>query len=541
MLSNKKLEVLVILSILLVQLGLSLIPAEASPRSKKAEWAASYPQRTKSKAASSNRPLAFAPIYFIAEPSSATQTPNSTSSPALLPSFTPTPNTPIVIVTSTPTPTNMLTYTPTATFLSTLTASAPAPSATPIPTNTPLPTPPISPPTATPTATATPTPTTPLPTPTPTLAAWPQLFISEVAWAGTQASANDEWVELYNPNDVPITLDGWQLVAADGRPTIALRGTIPARGFFLLERTDDTTVADVPADLLYTGSLSNTGETLYLLAPDGQRIDAANHDGGPWPAGDAERRASMARFAFITPEADDQWATSGPGTAHDALGNPILGSPKASNPPPTPTPRADTTPIPPPLPAAQTVRLSEFLPHPRYDWNGDGRVDRGDEFIEIINLGPEGVDLSGWYLDDGPGGSKPYRLPETGLNPYGRKAFFASETRIRLNDRYDQVRLLDPYGRVVDVFTYVDASSWNLSWCRLAELRGDWAYPCWPTPNARNQAYGPPRAAYLSDTWWAQYQAVSSPSQASEALPSSQALWRWFLDILRGHAMPWYY
>ncbi len=437
--------------------------------------------------------------------------------------------------TATPTPSTTWSASPTPTGPSTatLTPSLPPPTATPTATATPSPT----------ALLPTPTPTSPLsPTPTPTPATWPQIFISEVAWAGTHASANDEWLELYNPNDTPVSLDGWRLVAADGRPAIALQGSIPAHGFFLLERTDDNTVADVPADLIYTGSLSNTGESLYLLAPDGQRIDAANQDGGPWPAGDASSRASMARVSFATPEADGQWATSGPGSAHDAQGNPILGSPKAANPRPTPTPRAGPTATPPPLPAARTVRLSEFLPHPRYDWNGDGRVDRGDEFIEIVNWGSEGVDLSGWYLDDGPGGSKPYRLPETGLKPYGRKVFFASETRLRLNDRHDQVRLLDPYGRVVDVFTYVDASSWNLSWCRLAALQGDWAYPCWPTPNARNQAYGVPRAAYLSATWWSQHQSVTLPATSTPGFAGpTQALWRWFYDILRRHATPWYY
>ena len=30
-----------------------------------------------------------------------------------------------------------------------------------------------------------------------------QLIISEVAWGGTEASADDEWIELYNPGTTP--------------------------------------------------------------------------------------------------------------------------------------------------------------------------------------------------------------------------------------------------------------------------------------------------------------------------------------------------
>jgi len=39
-------------------------------------------------------------------------------------------------------------------------------------------------------------------------------------------------------------------------------GFITAHGFYLLERTDDTTVSDIGADQIYTGGLNNNGETL---------------------------------------------------------------------------------------------------------------------------------------------------------------------------------------------------------------------------------------------------------------------------------------
>ncbi len=161
------------------------------------------------------------------------------------------------------------------------------------------------------------------------------IVISEVAWMGTQADSNDEWIELYNNTSQAIPLIGWRLESSDGSPSLALVGTIPAHGFFLLERTDDTTVSDVAADQIYTGSLSNTGETLTLKDPSGNIIDTANGDGGPWPAGSESPRATMERLDLLAPDSDANWATNN-GIARnglDALGNPINGTPKAHKPP----------------------------------------------------------------------------------------------------------------------------------------------------------------------------------------------------------------
>ncbi|MCA9977147.1 MAG: lamin tail domain-containing protein, partial [Anaerolineales bacterium] len=69
------------------------------------------------------------------------------------------------------------------------------------------------------------------------------VIISEIAWGGTAASSADEWIELHNRTATPINLTNWTLNAADGEPAITLSGTIPAYGFFLLERTDDSTIS----------------------------------------------------------------------------------------------------------------------------------------------------------------------------------------------------------------------------------------------------------------------------------------------------------
>jgi hypothetical protein len=161
------------------------------------------------------------------------------------------------------------------------------------------------------------------------------VVISEIAWMGTQADSNDEWIELYNNTSQAISLMGWKLEAADGTPTITLSGTIPANGFFLLERTDDTTVSDVAADQIYTGSLSNTGETLTLKDPSGNVIDTANGDDGAWPAGNDSLRRTMERLDLLAPDSDANWATNNEVYRNglDAGSNPLNGTPKAHKPP----------------------------------------------------------------------------------------------------------------------------------------------------------------------------------------------------------------
>src|SRR3989344_1541843 len=74
------------------------------------------------------------------------------------------------------------------------------------------------------------------------------IVINEIAWAGTEASANDEWVELYNRSSYTIDLSRVSLVASDGVPAIALSGIATSSDYYLLERTDDTTTS-VNADL----------------------------------------------------------------------------------------------------------------------------------------------------------------------------------------------------------------------------------------------------------------------------------------------------
>jgi len=160
-----------------------------------------------------------------------------------------------------------------------------------------------------------------------TAAAWantPQLLISEVAWMGTDTDSGDEWIELLNTSEETLTINGWKLVWGDVE--VLLRVQIPAQSYYMLERTDDESIRDVPADQIYRGSLSNRGEAIYLYDTDGKLVDSANGDGGAWPAGNNRSKSTMQRHVTEAPEQDLHWITA-PGTpGHENRGFDVEGT-----------------------------------------------------------------------------------------------------------------------------------------------------------------------------------------------------------------------
>jgi hypothetical protein len=310
-----------------------------------------------------------------------TATPYETTSPTVTCAETPTETVETSTVTGTETPTEV--YSPTSTETITATMS-------PTPTDTHTASPPYSP---------------------------PRVIISEVAWAGTAASPNDEWIELWNPGAADVDLTGWKLTD-NGDIDIALSGSIGAGGYYLLERTDDTTVADIPADRIYTGALSNSGERLFLTDGSGRTVDTANGNGGAWPAGSASLGATMERIGAGA-ETDSAWCTNDGihRIGSDAAGNPIHGTPRmpfsgyclAPSPTPTRSPTRTLTPT-----ASETATTTgtptvapppaAFTPHSviinEVAWGGTA-ADANDEWIELWNPGGGDIDLSGWVLTDG--------------------------------------------------------------------------------------------------------------------------------------------
>jgi len=392
----------------------------------------------------------------------------------------------------------------------------------------------------TPTATSTPCPTSYL-----------SLLINEVGWMGTKASSSDEWVELYNPSACDINLSGWTLTD-NGNVNISLSGTIQVGKYFLLGRYTSV-FTDVTINQIFSGSLNNNGATLYLLDPSGSSVDTANAAGGYWPAGSAyPSYASMERFLISPSELYTDWRTfGGVPFGHDRNGNLVNGTPGRSNwaltliltptatPTITKTPTITRTPtvtgtLPtltptrrptgiPPTPFAHVV-INEFLPRAGFDWNNDGLIDVNDEFIEIENLGPINVNLSGWKLSDDPNiGGKTFVLPGQTLKPGQRAVYYGLTTHILLVDSGDTIRLTNPSGVIVDARGYGVVKYPDQSHCRIPDGDGYWQLACLPTPGNGNVLTGAlpalppakinqPAPCLLPDTTPAEFRlAVCSP------------------------------
>ncbi len=355
--------------------------------------------------------------------------------------------------------------------------------------------------TSTPTPTRTPT-LTLTPTVTPTPPGLRSVVINEIAWAGTSAGLpTDEWIELYNPTGAAINLTGWRITAADGTPNIILNGTIPAGGYFLLERTDDGVVSDIAADQIYSGALSNDGETLTLFDPVNRLIDTANSNGGKWPAGSSSTYGTMERSGVIA-DSDSAWHTN-TGVKRNGKnrnGGNIFGTPKSSNSPaPSYASSATRTPTSTPTRTAVVAPIqprpiiNEILARPGFDWNRDGRVDVFDEFIEVKNLSPIDINLGGWKLDRVSDPTRQFTLPNVTLRPDQRAVFYGLQTGLLLSDGGETIRLIHPQGKIYDAYTYSFAATADKSFCRLPDVSGafgTWTADCLPSPNLANTREG---------------------------------------------------
>lgn len=159
--------------------------------------------------------------------------------------------------------------------------------------------------------------------------------ITEVAWMGSDASANDEWIEIFNPDAQPIdTADFVLIEGATAKPLPA--GTIPDLGFLILERQPSSTPLEAPLaqPFSFTNGLANTGEVLCLCPAAATSCDATcdiANPGGDWFAGsNTVPKASMERVDIAL---DGALATSWQDGSPSSPGAPSA-APQDAGPPP---------------------------------------------------------------------------------------------------------------------------------------------------------------------------------------------------------------
>ena len=346
--------------------------------------------------------------------------------------------------------------------------------------------------------------------------------INEIAWMGTKANSSDEWIELYNNTNQSISLEGWGLYEAGGETLIEpLGGIIEANSYYLIERTDDTTISDIPASQKPSGwggyGLNNNGEHLQLRDNSSVVIDEVNCSGG-WFAGKTslDYKTMERKDSAISGNESNNWGANNGVTVNgfDAKGNPIQGTPKTKNsigsepmssPTPTPTPASPTpspeispeitplseTPSPtlPPLPSPTPtpsptpeisypsgIIINEVLPAPI-------GPDETEEWIEIFNQNNFEADLSEWQIADTAGSAKTYTFPKgTKIAAQGFLVLSRPTTKITLNNDEDGLSLFQPNGNILDSVNYQKApqgQSYNRS-------GSGWTWSPLLTPGSKN-------------------------------------------------------
>ncbi len=331
---------------------------------------------------------------------------------------------------------------------------------------------------------------------------WAQVIFNEVAWMGTTASASDEWLELYNNTAQEIVIEGWKLTEGEGTVIIVLKGTIAPGAYYLIERTDDTTVSDIAADLKgsWSGSgLSNNGEKIQLLDNNSNLVDEINCSTG-WFAGKASPDyKTMERInPSLSGNLAENWATNDDSAliGHDSQGNPIKGTPKTKNSvaglslttlSPTPSPSSSPAPAsnnetissasPTPTPTlyqySQDIFINEFLPWP---------ANEAKEWVELFNAGSATVNIAGWQIDDADNSTSPQAIPaNTDITP--GEFLVITFNKNTLNNDGDKVRLLWPDDQVVHAVSYDKAKQGQA----VAKFDAGWLWTNQPTPEQVNK------------------------------------------------------
>jgi DNA/RNA endonuclease YhcR with UshA esterase domain len=291
--------------------------------------------------------------------------------------------------------------------------------------------------------------------------AFQEVEINEINYTGytiwsddNVTDANDEFIELKNPSNTPITLTGWNLriVSGAGDKIIPLTATITDYIVIRKIATTQTSLTPLNKTINVTstnfGSLSNTaGAYIELRNDKGITIDSVNFV-GKWPQ-ITKQGESLHKINNVS------WEIK-------------------------PLSPLNIIPVLPPSPPIiyGGISVSEIYPNP-----AEGKK----EFVELYNSTDKDIDISGWKLDDIPNGGSAIQTL-SGIIP--AKGFVVLEDgnglNIILNNDTDSVILYDPNGNTQSQVDYSMKDSQKGSSYMLID--NNWIWNIIPSPNAINTA-----------------------------------------------------
>lgn len=293
-----------------------------------------------------------------------------------------------------------------------------------------------------------------------------------------KTDANDEYVELYNPNDQTFDLSGFKLQA----------GTSSTSSYSF---PDGSSLQPNEFQVFYSSvtnlSLSNSGSQVKFLSPQGDILASSDayteaEDDNSWILADGLWQWTAAP----TPDARNV-VTSNNQT--------VLGSNETIRPPATTSKQSYSS-----------LAITELMPNPK-----SPQTDADHEFIEIYNPNKTAVNLAGYILVSGTSDNNRYTINEGSLGPESYKVFYSSVTRITLSNSAGRAKILAPNGSQLDVTgDYVKAPN-GQSWIYA---NSKWQWTSAPTPGRANTFTAPITSGSGS---------TGNRSNATNSNPSSSA------------------
>lgn len=250
-----------------------------------------------------------------------------------------------------------------------------------------------------------------------------KLKLSELMPNPTGNDKGTEWVEIYNPNDFEVNLNGYYL------------DDIEEGGSSKQKLSDQTLLPHSYATITELKiSINNSNEEIRLLDPNGNEIDFVTF----------EKSFEGQSYALVNNEW--QWTTEPTPDHANILGeaseNTQEGSKyKNGN-------------------LSSEIYITELLANPKGE---DAKL----EWIELYNAGNENINLGNWVIDDKEGGSKPYTIPDTyTIRANQFLVLERTETKISLDNKNEIIRLFNFEEELQDEVTYDNAKE-NLSYTKM--------------------------------------------------------------------------
>lgn len=363
----------------------------------------------------------------------------------------------------------------------------------------------------------------------------PSLTISQLKIT----SSNGQFITLYNATDTALDMSKYQLEyfnsydlsKATSSKLIALSGTVPPHGYFMVNDSSLLLCYQLTVDSVSLGLSSTAGlvEVLaFSQANPGSPVTPALQDYVGWSKTAAAGAQTLptstsgllqrlpvdsghnplvnapgaGSWQSVQPDSSNACNLVGSGSGGGTIIQTGLSQLLPSAEPPatilelTDGAASVSAASPATLPSSDiglmAPAVTEILPNPA----GTGN-DTTDEFIELYNSNSTSFDLSGFSLQSGLTSLHTYIFPAgTTLPAQSFTAFYSKTTGLSLSNSGGQVKLLDPPGNSISATGVYDTANDGQTW---ALAKGKWYWTTTATPGKANIINQPAAKKKASD------------------------------------------